>query len=63
MVAKVYADRLNPEDEIQASEPPADPELEAEVAAIAAWFEALPRDLQAYFDREAASGRRAYGQA
>jgi hypothetical protein len=38
-------------------------ELEAEVQAVAAWFEALPAEWRSYFDREAESGRRAYGQA
>ncbi|APR76536.1 Hypothetical protein A7982_01883 [Minicystis rosea] len=37
-----------------------DPELEAEVAAVAAWFGALPAELRDYFDREAQSGREAY---
>ena len=42
---------------------PAGPELEAEVQAVAAWFEALPAEWQRYFDHEAQSGRRAYGRA
>ena len=37
-----------------------DPELEAEVAAVAAWFGALSADLRAHFDREAQLGREAY---
>ena len=65
MVAKVYADRsggtpASPEAELD--EGPAS-ELEAEVRAVAAWFEALPPEWQSYFDREAKSGRQAYGQA
>jgi hypothetical protein len=36
---------------------------ETEVQAIAAWFEALPDEWRSYFDREAESGQRAYGQA
>ncbi len=60
MGAKVYADRLMPD-----AEPDGllDHELEAEVQAVAAWFEALPAEWQRYFDHEAQSGRRAYGQA
>lgn len=37
-----------------------DPELEAEVATIAAWFEALPADVRAYLDDQARSGREDY---
>jgi hypothetical protein len=43
--------------------PMTDPELEAEVQVVAAWFEALPVEWQRYFDDEARSGRRAYGRA
>ncbi|MFT3773253.1 MAG: hypothetical protein QM820_48360 [Minicystis sp.] len=38
----------------------ADPEIEVEAAAVAAWFGALPAELQAYFDHEARCGREAY---
>jgi hypothetical protein len=67
MGAKVYADRLSSPD--GASPPSASPpsvsegELEAEVQAVSAWFDALPAEWRSYFDREAESGRRAYGQA
>ena len=37
-----------------------DPELEAEVQAVAAWFDGLPADVQSYFDHEALSGRASY---
>lgn len=37
-----------------------DPELEAEVQVIAAWFEALPEQWKAHFDHEARTGREAY---
>jgi hypothetical protein len=40
--------------------PGADPELEADVRATAAWFEALPFELQRYLDHEALHGRGAY---
>jgi hypothetical protein len=50
--------------------PPNPPDLpldevseETEVQAVAAWFEALPDEWRSYFDREAESGQRAYGQA
>ena len=39
---------------------PVDPELEEEVQAISAWFEALPAGLQSYLDHEARHGRDAY---
>jgi hypothetical protein len=39
---------------------PAEPEVEAEVQAIAAWFDALSPEWQRYFDHEARSGRQAY---
>ncbi len=61
MGAKVYADRLSLEDDSVGASP--DGELEAEVQAIAAWFDALPAEWQRHFDREAESGRQAYGQA
>lgn len=38
----------------------ADAEVEAEVAAVAAWFAALPHALRAYLDREARHGTEAY---
>jgi hypothetical protein len=70
MGAKVYADRLSLDGEpaVEAApSPAADPEteraVEAEVQAVAAWFEALPAEWRAYFDLEAQSGRRAYGPA
>jgi hypothetical protein len=70
MGAKVYADRLSPEadlidglvDGLEAV-PEQELELETEVQAVAAWFDALPDEWQRYFDLEAQSGRRAYGQA
>lgn len=62
MIAKVYADRLGPEaDEDPTAEP--DAGVEGEVAAVAAWFDALPAELRSYLDHEAETGRRAYGQA
>lgn len=57
MVAKVYR---TPEAEPVDAELPVDPELEAEVAAAAAWFEAQPSEWQRYFDEEARRGREAY---
>jgi hypothetical protein len=51
------------------AEPELDPPLadepseETEVQAVAAWFEALPAEWRSYFDHEAESGQRAYGQA
>ena len=60
-VAKVYADRLSPDPEPDTT--PLDHDLEAEVQAVAAWFDALPQEWQRYLDHEAQSGRRAYGQA
>ena len=67
MVAKGYADRLSHEADAdaEAAALPGDtePGLETEVAAVAAWFDALPAEWRSYFDREAESGRRAYGQA
>jgi hypothetical protein len=61
MVARVYADRSG----VALATPEAEPdqELESEVQAVAAWFEALPPEWQRYFDREAENGRQAYGQA
>jgi hypothetical protein len=61
MVARVYADRSGGAPATPEAEP--DQELESEVQAVAAWFEALPPEWQRYFDREAESGRQAYGQA
>jgi hypothetical protein len=60
MGAKVYADRLSPDAEPEGG---ADPELEIEVQAVSAWFDALPAEWQSYFDHEAQSGRQAYGRA
>jgi hypothetical protein len=59
MGVKLIADR--PDD--AASDAPADQDLEAEVQAVAAWFDALPPEWQRYFDHEAKSGRQAYGPA
>ena len=42
------------------SERDTDPELEAEIALVAGWFDALPEDLRAYLDGEARRGREAY---
>ena len=74
MVAKVHADRPSadaahpgarpgaPSDlETEAATP--DHDLETEVQAVAAWFEALPVEWQRYLDHEARAGRQAYGQA
>jgi hypothetical protein len=36
------------------------PEIEADVRATSVWFEALPPELQRYFDHEARHGRGAY---
>jgi hypothetical protein len=54
--------RADRQDEVERSEMP-DQELEAEVQAVAAWFEALSPEWQRYFDHEAKSGRQAYGHA
>jgi len=62
MGAKVYADRLSPDADLEVV-PEQELELETEVQAVAAWFDALPAEWQRYFDLEARSGRRAYGQA
>jgi len=59
MGAKQYAGLLSDDEPLSLP----DPELEAEIAQISAWFESLSAELKAYFDREAASGRLAYGQA
>ncbi len=40
-----------------------DPEIEAEVAAVAAWFASLPAALRAYLDHEALHGAEAYRSA
>jgi hypothetical protein len=61
MVAKVYADRRSADPEPEA--PTADHDLETEVQAVAAWFEALPAEWQRYLDHEARAGRQAYGRA
>ena len=39
---------------------PLDPEVEAEVQTIAAWFEALPAAWRTHLDHEARFGREAY---
>ena len=65
MVAKVHADRPSA-DAAQPGGPEAvtpDHDLETEVQAVAAWFEALPVEWQRYLDHEARAGRQAYGQA
>ena len=59
MVAKVLADRLTADTELEGA--PVDPDVEAEAQAVATWFEALPLEWQRYFDHEARSGRQAYG--
>jgi hypothetical protein len=74
MGAKVYAGYLNREGGSSSPDPeldllvdgdslPDEPSEETEVQAVAAWFEALPDEWRSYFDREAESGQRAYGQA
>jgi hypothetical protein len=62
MGAKVRADcRSQHPEPLSAVEPaPVDPELEADVGVFAAWFEALPAELQRWFDHEAVHGRSAY---
>jgi hypothetical protein len=62
MVAKVRASQ-DSASALHAPSPsrPEDQELEAEIQAVAAWFDALPAEWQRYFDDEATSGRRAYG--
>jgi hypothetical protein len=56
MAAELFATRPGEAGE----DAPLDPDLEAEVQAVAAWFEALPPEWQRYFDHEAKSGREAY---
>jgi hypothetical protein len=63
MGAKVYADRPGHDVAPGAGDDGGPTELERDVEAIAVWFEGLPAEWQSYFDREAESGRRAYGQA
>jgi hypothetical protein len=66
MGAKVRADRRSQHAEpLVAVEPPLveaelDADFEADVRAAAVWFEALPPELQRYFDHEALHGRGAY---
>jgi hypothetical protein len=59
MVASVLVRSLTPDPDHD----PADSELEAEIQAVAAFFEALPAEWQRYLDQEARAGRRAYGEA
>jgi hypothetical protein len=62
-MAAELADKRGPEGAVPegvAAEVPAEPEVEAEVQAIAAWFDALSPEWQRYFDHEARSGRQAY---
>jgi hypothetical protein len=59
MVAKVYADRLSPDLDLEGA--PVDNDVETEAQAVASWFEALPPEWQRYYDDEAQSGRQAYG--
>ena len=60
MIAMVYADRLSEGPEPDAATP--DHDLETEIQAVAAGFEALPVEWQRYLDHEAQTGRRAYGK-
>ena len=60
MVAKVYADRLSADPEPDDTTP--DHDLETEIQAVSAWFEALPAEWQRYLDDEARTGRHAYGR-
>jgi hypothetical protein len=63
LMAAELADKRGPEGavpEAALTEAPAEPEVEAEVQAIAAWFDALSPEWQHYFDHEARSGRQAY---
>jgi hypothetical protein len=59
MVASVLVRNVAPDPDTDA----VDAELEAEVQAVAASFEALPAEWQRYLDQEARAGRRAYGEA
>jgi hypothetical protein len=59
MVASVLVRNVAPDPDADA----VDAELEAEVQAVAAFFEALPAEWQRYLDQEARAGRRAYGEA
>lgn len=64
MASKLRAGRraweIDPVSAVSEREAVLDPELEAEVATIAAWFEALPADIRAYLDGEARNGRNYY---
>lgn len=62
MTSKIRAGRLDRELTAagRGSDRALDPELEAEISAVADWFEALPLDLRAYLDREAKAGREGY---
>jgi hypothetical protein len=60
-MAAELADKRGPEGAVpEGVLAPAEPEVEAEVQAIAAWFDALSPEWQRYFDHEAKSGRQAY---
>lgn len=64
MTSKVRAGRrgweMEPVSSTERADPHHDPEIEAEVTAVAAWFATLPAALQAYLDREARHGVEAY---
>jgi len=58
--AERAAERVDPYGSESAARTSSDPEVEAEAAAVAAWFAALPAALRAYLDREARHGTEAY---
>jgi len=62
MTSKIRAGRRGWElDSVSAAaERAVDAEVEAEVSAVATFFEALPPDLRAYLDREARVGHEGY---
>lgn len=64
MVAKVRADFRASEIDTPKGAPadgaPSDLELEAEVQAVALWFNSLPAEVRSHFDHEARHGREAY---
>ncbi len=63
MVAKVYADCLEPRSRRRAAPSAPGPSWRPRSQAVAAWFEALPAEWRSYFDHEARAGGEAYGRA